>query len=675
MLLATLFFTNTSVANTVYVCSNQTTDVDTQHNQGRVVTKVHFDSRCTSRSLLEFRFPSQFSNTSICNPTDYSKIPRGWVAIEFQNGPSNCNPTGGNSRHGYIIRKPSESGLTNICSGNHHIPSGFIVTRTQVNDGSKCTSSITDNAMNTIKKATANREHRCAYSGFNEMPAGYVVTDQYNGSSCRLGPSSSQDYSQYIQIPSETGTTRVCQYTGSNIPPGFAIVSQGQYSQCSRSGSGFGYLIQRVSGNQADICGSTGDHVPEGYVVTRITDDSACTTHKRLTVKLPSATGTAACTIGGSVPVPAGYVIYKNNTASHPTCDGNRLYEIKVPSGDSQFICNGSDIPEGWAVTEEGTHPNCSGSLGSFYANISRLTGDGPYTICSTSNIPDGFVINKLVDSWTCSTTAWSVLRPNPTPGVKTVVCNQHTDDLPTGFAIVKRGSYPQCNAGSGSGPGFEITKPFTTGVTSVCQGTPLPSGYAFTRLNLSNPNCGSGNQGAEITILDGPGPYTVCSTEGVPDSYSVTRIVNTPYCSFDQGFEIVQPSTSGVTAICSGSNVPEGMIVTELFVKSDCTFNQGWKIRFPSQTGTTLKCNAGPPIPEGFEAVGSTFNTAQCGYTSSGPGVQIQIINHAITPTLFIRTEADVTGKPTDPSVSCSVGSVNPGLVGTAAKNPAGCN
>lgn len=665
------------VAAATYVCAIDNAEINAQHAAGKVVVERQYYSSCsTIKTRYKFDTPSTSGSTFICLPSGAANIPEGYVIVESSNNYPNCDDTNILPVQGYEIKRPSTSSSGETVCDISPIPSGYVVFKKSIADGSTCTSNLGDAAQMKIKipsVSTSIKTIKCELPA-HDVPAGFVITDVDDYSDCKSLNTTSGP-GKKITVPSPNSTTIVCQ--GSIIPGGFAYFSASNYSVCASTGSAPGFKIGPVSGSTATVCGNNNSHVPSGYVVTAISEFGDCEgSYKSLTVEIPSGSGTAACQVGlNPFLVPDGYVI--SAKGDYPGCDGAAGYSIKIPSGASELICQDSPVPAGWAVTSVGTHPDCAAAGSGVSAVIKPLSGSGPFTICKNQAVPAGFVINEVNDVWSCSNGSWVVVRPSEIPGNETTVCSMTVDQVPTGFVVVEKDNYTNCSYPSGSSFGFRITKPSISGDTLVCQGSVIPENYAITDSGDYS-SCGSGassGPGYIISLLTGPGPYTVCDFDSIPEGYVITSVEPNSYCG--TGYVVRLPSALGNTSVCSNSTVPSGYVIVEKFNSASCPFSQGWNIAYPNENSTTLVCD-GSVIPNGYvKATYGQRDYASCGYTGSGPGYLIipEESDQATVPSTFINTESDVPSKPADPVVTCNVGAINGGLLGTANANSVGCN
>ncbi|ODS22610.1 hypothetical protein AB835_13210 [Candidatus Endobugula sertula] len=409
---------------------------------------------------------------------------------------------------------------------------------------------------------------------------------------------------------------------------------------------------------------------------------SICGSFNQWQISRPVTSGITVCTVGGSPIVPAGYVITSRSRRSSCTGSGANSYHVKVPSGSSQFICQGSAIPAGWAVRSTGTSTACVATGSGNSATIVPLSGDGPFYVCANTTLPAGFVITHIISSWSCSSDTWVVQKPNPTRGVTTVHCGLHSQ-IPTGFVITAQRQLSQCRSAVGSsGLGFDITQPITTGETTVCPISVIPEGFVITgTVSAGNSSCGN-SAAYKIAVLSGPGPFEVCNISGLPQGYVVTSVLSGDRCGAHGGHVVQQPASTGETRICrygrqdfsvTDAPIASGYAVVGVIQTSSCPLSNGLFISLPNPDSATVMCN-GFDVPDGYIRSGLSINPPRCGAIG---GYTILPLNssQAVVPTPFIDAESDVTTAPNAPVIECVVQGVNGGLISQATTNPSGCH
>lgn len=662
-------YANPALATTV--CPGDGDGINNLHQLGQVVTSLTSSSStssCNYKYRLKFETPRV--TQIVCSPTNQNNIPSGYVIT----AKTTCDkPNSFNDVIGYEITRSLNAYGQTVCNISP-IPEGYVVYRTegnyQTDDSSTCTDSLYDDGYNLIKIPSnnySNKTTKCEYPN-HPIPNGFVIREKASLSQCGGA-------AQKISVPNPNATMTVC--SGSKIPPGFAYTDVYDDSLCAVNGSGPAFDIGQVSGSQATICGNSLQHVPSGYVVAAINPYIDCAEgYDSLSIAMPISSGSYACKLNelDEYSVPEGYVIdsLENNVIS---CGGHTRYHIKVPSGSQQFVCEESTVPSGWGVTATySNNPTCAGKPA---ATIEPLGGDGPYTICANDSVPEGYVIRKLITAWTCKNTvdehALEIVRPNQTPGTETTVCAMGFDEIPMGFIISEQKEYGNCTRNTGSTfPGFRITRPFVDRKTIICTVSTIPTGFGIELLRNDYSDC-SLNKAYEINLISGPGPLTVCDAEAIPPGYVVTQIQqNSDYCGFVGGYVIEQPDFSNGTTVCAATELPEGVVIKELVSTDACPFDQGWKVAYPNSNGSTIVCLSSP-IPQGF--IKTSYGEkgyGQCSYgNDTGPGfVIIPISSGGVVPSPFVNTEPNIDSPPDSPSLTCSSGTINGGLIGTASIN-----
>ena len=146
---------------------------------------------------------------------------------------------------------------------------------------------------------------------------------------------------------------------------------------------------------------------------------------------------------------------------------------------------------------------------------------------------------------------------------------------------------------------------------------------------------------------------------------YVITEVNNGIYT-------IRLPYSGTTTEVCNLVPVPAGFIVSDTVSNNHCPLNSAYVIQAPPLSGATRICSSLSPLPSGF-IFASYGDTSHCG--GSGSYIVPATTNQSIVPTPFIGTEPNVSSKPADPVITCQVGTIDGGLLGSASKNSAGCN
>lgn len=656
-------------AGNVRLCDPKWSETQAQFDAGRIVIAAE-SSTYTSCSGWTYTYAVPSSSTPImCNPSTPYNMPvdSGYVVTGASNSYGSCK-----GNFGYAIKKPSTSSVEYVCN-NSPIPPNYVVS-----NGYAEQYFCNDRVKVGIEKpdSTPGRVTTKCNSPPHEVPDGFVIVGIGKYSKCKSENKLTGPGVKVTTLRSGVETP-VCH--GSIVPAGWAYSSLSTSSKCD---SGASFNISPVTQNTETICGRTNQHVPDGYVVTAIDRNSEyCGSYDSLTIKKPDSAGTRACQLViGEYELPEGFVISSKEV--NADCDGATGYTVKVPSETQEYVCKPSRVPNGWGVFAVELSDSCAAGSGNkgTRGTIKPLVGDGPFDVCSSQGLPSGFINNGYSQGWSCNATnsfvvtsqtssGWHIVRPSATPGNATIVCGSTTSNIPNGYAVVEHGEYTNCAFPSGTAPGFKISKPYANQQTTVCisgwGGNPIPNGFAAVEQG-SYPACGLFG-GYRIEPLSGDGPYTLCNANSIPSGYVITASV-----AGSCGITVVRVNPDGQNICSSIGTVPDGYVVTSTPVLASCPFNNGYYIEQPSTDSATFVC-AISSVPEGFAITGTQQSHDECG---GGLGYYILPSGSgAIVPAPFVNSEADVITKPSDPSITCSVGTIDGGLIGSASKNSAGCN
>lgn len=365
-----------------------------------------------------------------------------------------------------------------------------------------------------------------------------------------------------------------------------------------------------------------------GRVATKIESSSTCTLGKRLRFELPKKG--YMCSPSSADNLPDGWVVTggKNSgTSSSRQIEGGRICD------------NAFD----WAFIEE---PRSSGIT----------------QICDDSPIPSGYVVtdNKLRATGDCRI-RMEIQKPRASTSI-TTKCQTPAHPVPPGYVIREIRLNSNCKFNTQTHFREGISLPNTSGETSVCQGTAVPPGFAFSS-TTSTANCGDAGGFTIGPVSSGRGQLCASTDSDVPDGYVISEISPTGSCSgFYKSTVVVAPSSSGATAACQltlGSYiVPEGFVISSKTTGARCDGAAGYAVEVPDPSGQ-LVC-AESPIPEGW-AVTEELDHPNCADFGSGSAMVIKpfgdggstiyyICQHATVPEGFVKTKKFETS-------SCSSG------------------
>jgi hypothetical protein len=650
LVLTLVLFSSSSLAVSL-ACDVDQAAIQALFSEGMVPFDDETSSSCALNNI-RYKFKNATSASRACSPpTTKSLLPDGTIVDGWD--PNACD-TGLDGA--YEIRQASSSSHT-VCSLSSPVPSTYIVTKHNISGGNCRTG---DQMKIEIPGAI---DYMCQIS--TPVPPGYIVTEIRSSSDC----TGSQ---LKIEVPVASKSYTVC--AASPVPPGYGYYGVGSYAKCSSSGSGPGYKIRPVTGTTETLCARSVNDIPAGYLVTSFPSaELDCSSGSTVKVtKLSSVSGTIrAYELGGLETLPTGYVIIRRGSSG-----GDDWYDIKIPSGSTR-ICQGSSLPNGYAIFGQGSSSSLCGSSTPTYFDIDLLSGNGPITICANHSVPNGYVITERKSSAVSecpSPGGYVVVKPSTTPGNETLMCDSGQHVIPENFVIVEKKNYSVCKVGVGSSPGTKITKPSNTSDTPVCQGSPIPNGFIVKNTGTSS-RCGTLPIGSTVIIgiADGPGPYSVCSLVDLPVDYIITSSTTAGVCN-GTTYTMKLPD-SGQTQICSISPIPDNYVIVGKSTLGSCAIGNDYIIQLPDPSGLTAVCSIpARPIPTGFinPGFGGGFSSA-----CDGNGFLIKPFNDAgsITPGSFVDQEQDVTSAPSNTSVQCYSGAINNGLITSAQKNTALCN
>lgn len=442
-----------------------------------VIIGIDNRTACTNGSsqlAWNIRIPVS-ANTPVCNP---SPVPPGWVYVSDFIQLSSCAPSG-SSGTGFRISPITDGEVT--CSLSN-IPSGFVVedikpstvcggTGYRMADLSVRTGNSYACLINAVPPppthvvVEADDYSRCAETGtaFGHkvalpnpagdwacrhaaapVPSNFIV-DRIDPSFGACGAGAGSGLADHILVPIPGTSYTVC--GTSPVPAGFFYTGSGTKPQCNDT---FGYDIGPVA---PGAIGCDPAQIPPDYVITAISASGLCAGNN-YTVDRPETGGvvTNACTLSNT---PPGFVwVGRTNFTA---CDAvvGLDYQMAEPDptvGVNTNICQGSPVPPGFVYTGYLSVGACEGSTAS---DASIAVPDPAGTVvCSTANLPTGFVITSIDSYSQCGATAGAVVQyPNPTG--TTTICNPSVP--PDGYEIVATGDYGACGVGASSGPGAII--------------------------------------------------------------------------------------------------------------------------------------------------------------------------------------------------------------------------
>jgi hypothetical protein len=633
-------------------CPNDVTTIAQLFASNMVPDREFSVSSNTCSGGYMYSFRDVASASIACRPPSTKELlPNGTIVIGYDS--SICSR--GNSG-GYEIQQAT-GGPHSVCTSSSPVPEGYIIIQQRIS------SSGCGTTFPTRMKIKLPDEIDYTCQDVDDIPDGYIITEKRSSSLCNFSR-------KKIQIPQPGNTYIVC--SGSPVPPGFAITdTDDDYHQCGDSG-GAGFEISPVTASEELICARDADDIPPDYVVIDFPNSGMdCGLLSRsVRIKKVTPAGTiTAYPIAFTEIIPTGYVIIQRGDSG----DG-QWYKIKRLLLEDTWICQGSTVPDGFAIIAQESNPSICGGKSGYY-RIKPISGDGPITICSSSTVPTGYVITQRPSSIpsACTLGAYVIVKPKTTSGTQTLMCNSSAHTIPEGFVVVQKDSYDACEPDFGTSGGVKITKPSNTSDTQICLGSPIPIGFVIKGAGSST-LCGSFPTGSTYTIgvADGPGPYSSCSSSGFPAAYVITSSATTGVC--DGTTYTVRLPGSGQTQICSISPIPDDYVVVGKNAFGGCSGNS-YTIQLPNSGGETAVCSIpSRPVPTGF--INTGFGG---GYFSAcdGNGFIIEPFGNggSIVPAPFVNAEQDVATDPSNIDVQCYTGTINAGLVGAAQKNTALCN
>jgi hypothetical protein len=279
-------------------------------------------------------------------------------------------------------------------------------------------------------------------------------------------------------------------------------------------------------------------------------------------------------------------------------------------SARANVVCAGEAYPDGDVITGVVFDtPEC-GSAAQF--TTTHPPDDGRTTdVCLPSPIPPGFVIVPNfghLASATCFNTLGTPelyrrirVPPSTTSGID--ACDGSLEG-PTLVRVAEHASMSGCanrGAEAGTGKGWHVALPRTSGATSVCFGSNVPPDYVIVARNPANQTCDTGGSGFDVMLPKPTGSTTVCSGTPVPDGYTFNSISNSKtHCGFDglagPGFDIFL-AADGDT-VCT-QNPPAGFVITAqaAVAPTQCAGQPGYFLSSLPTPGHSLQaCDLGAP-------------------------------------------------------------------------------
>lgn len=273
----------------------------------------------------------------------------------------------------------------------------------------------------------------------------------------------------------------------------------------------------------------------------------------------------------------------------------------------------------------------CEGAEDWYYID---QAGSGETTICSSSPVPEGFVVTQYpVSSSGECVERMNIARPSDST-TESAKCAFPYHNVPERFVITSIETSGACRGpGGGWGDLQVIRLPNPTGETEVCQGTTIPVGYAFSEATSGN-NCGI-YPGFTIGPLSTTNNYVcIASQTDIPTGHVITRVFqDRDSCPLGSTRAIIEvPSETQETHVCGwGANnyiAPPGFIVSRQELNGACdrgqTLNYGYVIKRP---GSVDSMCALTPLPQGYAIVGVTRDDT-CSVNSSVEHYQISEID-----------------------------------------------
>src|SRR5690606_35003534 len=193
-----------------------------------------------------------------------------------------------------------------------------------------------------------------------------------------------------VSSPSQSGTTTACGI--SSVPHGFVI--SGVVSGASNNGykGGLKIVIKLQSASSAtSVCSLS--PIPPGSVITNISSaGGACTSsYQNYVISIPDAVNeTQVC----GVIIPPDYVVTAIYTlpSNNPCGNGAYIKKIKKPNPVGTTVCSFSNIPEGFIVTSINSS---GGTECPSYQRYSVLAAMPGAVMCKTidSYVPKDYVV------------------------------------------------------------------------------------------------------------------------------------------------------------------------------------------------------------------------------------------------------------------------------------------
>jgi hypothetical protein len=330
----------------------------------------------------------------------------------------------------------------------------------------------------------------------------------------------------------------------------------------------------------------------------------------------------------GSPNIPTNHYVHSYGMGN--PCSG--LYYItQAASGSTILACQiphsagGSNypLPDEYFIQDiVNVGDDCTLNQQSSYAyRLIKPSGNGPFTVCSRTTLPDGYVITQRIHNPPNLDCSPAIVIRKPSTSGTTVICDG--SPIPSGFVVTAKGTSSNCKIGPTSSPG--PTKTIRTPVAglNVCDGSPVPPGFGF--ITVSNISA-CGGPGYQLVL---PQNNTIlCQPSPVPagfvkiESRQYTQCANNGF-----GFKIHQPQDNQIMCGIDGpAAVPAGYVITEKLDTSACSVGIEYKIRRPSTTSAIVACD-GSIVPSGF-GFSASAQYDQCNHLSgTGLGFTVRVI------------------------------------------------
>jgi hypothetical protein len=335
----------------------------------------------------------------------------------------------------------------------------------------------------------------------------------------------------------------------------------------STASAGTGRVYACVNDSQVQ------SYINGGRVVVARQNYSSCSGNVRLMLEYPSSSETVCYP---SVPsnIPNGFVVYQVSS-NYSNCNAGSFtsgYKIKRP-GTSERVCQLTfDIPTGYIITSTGINTSVCGVVKAMDIRVPNSSPGTNNWDCQIPihAIPDGFVTTSYKSISACNTGVAQSIQV-PRNDRTTTVCDG--SPIPAGFAFFGAGNYSGCSTTGSSGPGYKIG-PVTTTTATICANSisHIPAGYIATSISSVGNCAGSYRQMNIRKVTDNS--HVGCSIGGQyirPNGYVITQITkNVSSCNGGFSYKISKPADN--LRICQvTSSLPAGWVVTSTGTSSSC--------------------------------------------------------------------------------------------------------